>query len=346
MRLVTTTRCQRHVGARRLRALVAAGIATALLAAGVVAEQPLVIRPAASIAAVHAFVAGDAGELRIVDVAAGAVTDVVDTGAPVTGLAVSPDGRTVFVVNGWSGSIAVVDVATASILRRIRVKAELDSAVVRPDGQRLYLTGTANGHGVVLGFDLANDSLAAVIQVGSAPTGIAVSPDGTRLYVINNQGASVSVIDTRDASVAHTVPVDVLPQYVAVSPDGATTYVSHTSKSADTTGFVTVIDNRTSKVVAHIPVGVGASELAVGGERLYVSNLQDGTVSVVDTATRRVLSTLVLATRGIAFSPRDHSVYLATGRTATVVDSGTGQVTSTIDLASNRDPATVIAVTG
>jgi YVTN family beta-propeller protein len=345
MRLVTTTRCQRRFGARRLRALVAAGIATALLAAGVVAEQPLVIRPAASIAAVHAFLAGEAGELRIVDVAAGAVTDVVDTGAAVTGLAVTPDGRTVFVVNGWSGSVAVVDVASAKVVRRIRVKAELDSAVVRPDGRRLYLTGTANGQGIVLGFDLSNDSLAAVIQVGSTPTGIAVSPDGSRLYVANNQAASVTVIDTRDASVVRTVPVDVLPQYVAVSPDGSTTYVSHTSRLANTNGSVTVIDNRTDKVVAHIPVGVGACELAVGGDRLYVANLQDGTVSVVDTVTRRLVSTLVLPTRGIAFSPRDHSVYLATGRTATVVD-GTGQVTSTIDLASNLGPATVIAVTG
>lgn len=324
----------------------AAGLATLLLAAGVVAEQPLVIRPAVSAAAVHAFVAGDAGELRIVDVAAGAVTDVVDTGAVVTGLAVSPDGRTVYVVNGWSGSVAVVDVAAAEVVHRIRVKAELNSAVVRPDGKRLYLTGTANGQGVVLGFDLTSDSLAAVIQVGSAPTGLAVSPDGGHLYVANNQGASVTVIDTRIASVIRTVPVDVLPQYVAVSPDGSTTYVTHTSRLANTNGSVTVIDNHTDKVVGHIPVGVGACELAVSSDRLYVSNLQDGTVSVVDASTRQLVSTLVLATRGIAFSPRDHSVYLATGRTTTVVDSGTGRVTATIDLASNRPPATVIAVTG
>lgn len=323
----------------------AAGIATLLLAAGVVAEQPLEIRPAVSAAAVHAFVAGDNGELRIVDVAANEVTAVVDTGAMVTGLALSPDGRTVFVVNGWAGSVAVVDVATAKVLRRIRVKAELDSAVVRPDGQRLYLTGTASGQGVVLGFDLGNDSLAAVIQVGASPTGIATTPDGSHLYVVNNQGASVTVIDTRIASVTRTVPVDVLPQYVAVSPDGATTYVSHTSSSAGANGSVTVIDNRTGKVVAHIPVGVGACNLALGGDRLYVSNLQDGTVSVVDTVSRQVVQTLVASARGIAVSPRDHSVYLATGRTATILD-GTGQVTSTIDLASNQRPATVIAVTG
>jgi YVTN family beta-propeller protein len=346
MRLVTTTRCQRHFGARRLRALVAAGVATALLAAGVVVEQPLEIRPAVSVAAVRAFVAGDAGELRIVDVAANEVTAVVDTGAMVTGLALSPDGETVFVVNGWAGSIAVVDVATAKVVKRIRVKAELDSAVVRPDGNRLYVTGTANGQGVVLGFDMATRSLAAVIQVGAEPTGIAVSPDGNHLYVVNNQGASVSVIDSRIATVVRTVPVDVLPQYVAVSPDGAFTYVTHTSRLADVNGSVTVIDNRTNSVVGHIPVGVGACDLAVSNDRLYVTNLQDGTVSVVDTASRRLVQTLVLSARGIAVSPRDHSVYFATGRTATVVDGGTGQVTSTIDLASSERPATVIAVAG
>jgi YVTN family beta-propeller protein len=326
--------------------MVAVGMASALLAAGLAAEQPVVIRPAVNSAAVRAFVAGESGDLRIVDVAAGQTSALVDTGAAVTGLAVSPDGRTVFVVNGWSGAITVVDVANARVVKRIRVKAELDSAVVRPDGKRLYVTGTANGQGVVLGFDTASDSLAALIQVGSTPTGIAVTPNGSHLYVVDNQGASVTVIDTMIASVVRTVPVDVLPQYVAVSPDGGTTYVSHTSPLADTDGSVTVIDNRTNHVVARIPVGVGACELAVAGDRLYVSNIQDRTVSVVDTTSRRLVQTLVLPARGIAVSARDHGVYFATGRTATAVD-GTGQVTSTIDLAVDpRSPATMIAVAG
>ena len=324
----------------------AAGVALTMLAAGVIAEQPVLIRPAVSAAAVHALVADENGELRIVDVAAGQVAAVVDTGAAVTGLTLSPDGRTAFVINGWAGTIAVVDLAEATVVKRIRVKAELDSAVVRPDGKRLYVTGTANGQGVVLGFDTASDSLAAVIQVGSAPTGIAISPDGSRLYVVNNQGASITVIDTRIATATRTVAVDVLPQHIAVSLDGAFTYVSHTSRLANTNGTVTVIDNRTSQVVAHIPVGVGASALAIGGDRLYVTNLEDGTVSVVDTATRHVVQTLVLSTRATAASPRDHSVYFTGRRAVTVVDGGTGLVTATIDLATDGKPATVIAVAG
>ncbi|MFC0436348.1 SMP-30/gluconolactonase/LRE family protein [Kutzneria buriramensis] len=346
MRLVTTTRCQRRFGARRLRALVAVGIACALLAAGLEAELPVEIQPAVNAAAVHAFVAGDTGELQILDIAAGDVTAVVDTGGKVTGLAASPDGRTVYVVNGWTGSVAVVDVAQAKVVKRFQVKAELDSAVVRPDGKRLYVTGTAGGQGVVLGFDTATDTLAAVVQVGSVPTGIAVTPDGNHLYVTNNQSATVTVIDPRIATVTRTVPVDLLPQYVAISPDGATTYVTHTSQLSNTDGSVTVLDNKTDKVVARIPVGVGACALAVTADRLYVANLQDRTVSVVDTVTRRLVQTLVFPVYGIAVSNRDHSVYLATGHTTAVVDGGTGQLTSTIRITGEKQPATVVAVTG
>jgi YVTN family beta-propeller protein len=339
-------------GNRRVRIALTVALATVAATAGQESAQPEQIRAAVSTAtAKHAYVIGRSGELKIVDMDSGSVLATVDTNAHTTGLAVSPDGRTAYVVNGWIGTVTVVDTATARIVKRVKINAQLDSAVVRTDGQRLYVTATANDQGLVLAIDTSTNTLAAVIQVGATPTGVATSPDGHRLYVSNNQGASVTVVDTRIATPIATIPVAALPQYVTVSPDGSTTYVTHASRTPTTNSTVTVIDNATNKVVDEVEVGSGASGLAVSadGRELFVSNLQDGTVSVVDTASRSVQDTLVMQARGITTVPKDHRVYFATDSSATVLDSNTSLVSSQVDLVGmigRQFSATTIVITG
>ena len=64
------------------------------------------------------------GTLTVVDAAAHAVLASIrlgdGEGKPV-GIAVSPDGRRVYVANGLSGSISVVDVREARVVRSIPV---------------------------------------------------------------------------------------------------------------------------------------------------------------------------------------------------------------------------------
>ncbi|AHI02161.1 YncE family protein [Kutzneria albida] len=314
-------------------------LAVALLAFGATASQETsqatdVRAAVSSTSAQRAYLVGQGSELKVLDLTSGRVLATVDTNAMTTGLAVSGDGRTAYVVNGWIGTITVVDTVAARVARRIKTNAQLDSAVVRPDGQRLYVTGTISGQGYVLSVDTHTNTLAAAVQVGASPTGLAISQDGSRLYVVNNQGASITVVDTRVATPLATIPVPDLPQQVALSPDGGTAYVTHAGGSPTGNGAVTVIDNARNRVLDDVAVGVGAFGIAVSadGRQVYVSNLQDGTVTVLDAVSRTVQDSVLLRARGIATAAGDRHVYLATGSSATVLDGDTGLVGGQLDL--------------
>ncbi len=58
------------------------------------------------------------------------------------------------------------------------------------------------------------------------------------------------------------------------------------------TNAVGVIDPATNRVVAEVPVGAGPGPLAVGGDAVWVANLQDETVSRIDPVTRTALRSI------------------------------------------------------
>jgi YVTN family beta-propeller protein len=140
------------------------------------------------------------------------------------------------------------------------------------------------------------------IDVEGYPFGISVSPMGGRAYVANFFGTSVSVIDTdlRPPDIIDTIPVGIGLWGISVTPDGARAYVAHTADldGKDWTGWVSVIDTHPSSaeedIIAQIPVGKGpvaGISVTPDGLHAYVNNSQDGTVSVIDTATNTVIDT-------------------------------------------------------
>lgn len=179
---------------------------------------------------------------------------------------------------------------------------------------RAYVTNTDCDTVAVI--DTVTNTVVATIPVGSHPFGVAITPDGTRAYVANF-GGTVSVIDTVTNTVIATVPVGGTPGAVAITPDGARVYIANGSSNS-----LSVIDTGTNTVVDTVLVGVPSRGVAItpDGSRLYVTN-QNETITVIDTATGMVLSTIPLPGESIAlgviFTPdgtrayvEDHSEFL------------------------------------
>ena len=108
---------------------------------------------------------------------------------------------------------------------------------------------------------------------------------------------------------------------------------------------VAVIDPKTNRVVAQVPVGKRPVAVAVGDGAVWVANADDQTISRIDPRTRKVVDTINLGTAVIDLSVGSGAVWVANGNDATLtrIDTRFDTVQETIDLSGLSTPYPVPA---
>jgi YVTN family beta-propeller protein len=128
------------------------------------------------------------GLLARIDAGANRVGRRIPLASAPTGLAITPDGRTVWVASAADKAIHRIDTGTGRVVRRIALPQAPDQAAFG-DGAVWVTSSTGNG---VLRIDAAT-SRVETIPVGNGPSGIAFGAD--RIWVANSQDGTVSTID-------------------------------------------------------------------------------------------------------------------------------------------------------
>ena len=237
--------------------------------------------------------------ISIIDTATNAVTATITLGGrPRQGpelLAITPDGKSLYVTLE-RGSVLVINTATNTVAATIPVPAAA-AVAISPDGSRAYVQTVLTGGVFVI--DTASNTVIAHVPVPSNfSAGIAVTPDGAKVYVAGGvRHPDIFVIDTNSNTIVATISYPGGPQGIAFSPDGRKAYVAN-----ELTDAVNVIDTSTTTVEpGAIPVGKDPAlvSLTPDGKFLYVTNFQwgdvtpkPGTVSVINTSTKKVIATI------------------------------------------------------
>ena len=246
--------------------------------------------------------------------------------AGTAGLVVTPDNDILY--NGDVGSSSVTPINVSNPQNPIIGNAiatgsggGIANLAITPDGNTLYGVESINPsylEGSVAVFTNASSANAAYLEtiqgLGEEPGGIAVNPGGTQVYITNFGSASISVIDTANNTlVPYQLQAGNGPEGLAFTPNGKYVYIAN---FLDNT--VVVIDTVTQLLVGS-PITVGTSPQSVvmnpKGTKVYVGN-QDGTVSVINTATRKVTATINTnsgnnhAYVGMAITPNGQYLYV------------------------------------
>jgi YVTN family beta-propeller protein len=206
----------------------------------------------------NAYITNDGGPVSVIDTASNTVIATIPVGA--WGVAVTPDGSTVYVGNRFFNTVSVIDTASNTVTATIPVGLTPEGMAVTPDGSEVYVAITAFlSDGYVAVIDTATNTVIATIGPGDFFGGVAVSPDGSTVYVSNFfPSATVSVIDTASNTVTATIGVGAGPEGVAVTPDGSKVYVANRSNT------VSVIDTATNTVISTITDPSFNSPIAFG----------------------------------------------------------------------------------
>ena len=217
--------------------------------------------------------------------------------APVypTGLAISSDGKNLFIANNLGDSLGIVkDARGERRLQRVDLR--------RAGNHQTYPYGVvlkSQSGNVKAYVSCWNDSSVAVVNstqpekvsyvtVGRHPTKMLMNADQTRLYVANSDDDTVSIIDTAtdkeiervNVRISESVPTGNSPEGIALN--GSLLYVANShsnslavvdlaktrpAEEADHDG-----DNTRSKVRGFIPTGQYPSAVAVVGSTIFVGN--------------------------------------------------------------------------
>jgi YVTN family beta-propeller protein len=153
------------------------------------------------------------GTVSVIDTASNTVIATILVGverrANPFGVAVTPDGSTVYITTTGFGGVAVIDTATNTVIATITVGGpgtSLEGVAVTPDGSTVYITNVHDGTVVVID-TTTNTVIGSPIPFGLSAEGVAITPDGGKVYVANNASSTVSVIDTASNTVSATIPV-------------------------------------------------------------------------------------------------------------------------------------------
>ena len=212
------------------------------------------------------------GRVSVVDLSAGLVVGNVSVDEFPSAMALDSIGKRLFVTHFFSGSVSVIDLITFTVVQRISTGSDTNLSQfisLNSDASKAYVPQTrSNVTNEALLFDT---TVFPVINV----------VDLSQFTLLNSERIT---LDTADE------PVN-MPFAVALSPDDKTLYLANAGSND-----VSVIDLDTNKGRAHIAVGANPRGIAIteNGANIFVNNVLDGTLSVIDTSTLKVSDEVIL----------------------------------------------------
>ncbi|MEI9970809.1 MAG: hypothetical protein WDO73_01465 [Ignavibacteriota bacterium] len=212
-------------------------------------------------------------------------------------MAISADGKRLFVVCGGTDELLVVDRASKSVAAHIPVGRLPRGVTVSPDGSRIYVANSWSDN--ISEIDAASLRVVRTLPAGLEPTGVALDGRGEFLYVANRLGSDVSVIDLHNASDVRRLVAGRGASWMARSADGAHVYVTHIYPNlgkfrAQPESEITEIDTATRNVHSRLPLH------NVGGE-FHVALSKDGRLGIAAQMRPKNLIPLAHVEHGWAF---------------------------------------------
>lgn len=155
------------------------------------------------------------GTVTAIDRATGTAKSM-PAGAGAEGIAVSPDGREVWVASRGENTISVISTATDAIMQHFPAGGQGPQRLqFTPDGAQVWVSNATSNTLTV--FDARSPRLLATVNVGKTPAGIIFSSDGRRGYFALSGANQIAVIDVAARAVVQTIDTGVEPDGIAWS---------------------------------------------------------------------------------------------------------------------------------
>ncbi len=239
----------------------------------------------------------------------------------------SASGKLLAVTNNGQStqSIQLIDPKNEKLLDEKVVAKSWYGLTFSKDEKKLYASG--GNDNLIYVFNIAGNKLGKPDTIKLAPkswpkdkvspSGIAVNKSDTRLYVVTKEDSTLYTVNPNDGKTLQQFKLPSEGYSCILSPNEKTLYISLWG-----CGLLGIYDVAT-QTLKTIKTGSNPNELLLNkkGSLLFVANANDNSVSVINTATRKVLETISTAlypthltgstTNGLALSTDEKTLYIA-----------------------------------
>jgi YVTN family beta-propeller protein len=241
-------------------------------------------------------------------------------------MAVSRSGKMMAVTNNGQStqSIQLFDVQKEKLLDSVVIPKSWYGLKFSADGKSLYASG--GNDNMILRYSTENNKLllADSIILGKkwpekiSPAGLDVDDTGQLLYVVTKENNALYIIDLNTKLTLQQIKLPGEAFTCLLSADAKLLYISCWGCDK-----VLVLDTKQRSIINEIPVGDNPNEICLTkkGDYLFVANANDNSVSIISTATNKVIETLNAAlypdapsgstTNGLALDPAEKILYIA-----------------------------------
>jgi YVTN family beta-propeller protein len=251
-----------------------------------------------------------------------------------------------------STKVVVVDLSKNAVSGEIADTPAVHAFVAVPEVERGFSSNGKESKSSIV--DLTTLKTLSKIDTGSNPDAVVYEPHHGEVYVFNHTGNSVTVINAKTATVSATIQLEGTPEFAAVDEEAGRIYCNIEDKSEvavidankhevvarwslapgegpsgiafDTrhhrlfsgchNKMMTMLDTRTGKVIATVPIGAGVDGCAFDDSmQLAFASCGDGTTTIVkEEEPNKLTVAQVLKTergaRTMALDPKSHRIFL------------------------------------
>ena len=193
------------------------------------------------------------------------------------GLAMSADGRRLYVAENLGNALGVVDTQRRERIAGVPLGRQPWAVALHPSLPQAYVTNRVDNTVSIV--DIEQLTVVATVPTGNGPNAVAVSPDGGKIFVANASTDDLTVFDVNQPQSVRRISLRPFPDAkpgsspnaLAFAPDGTRLYVANAWDNA-----LAVVTPQTEQVVGSIPTGWYPSAVATSpdGGTLYVANMK------------------------------------------------------------------------
>jgi YVTN family beta-propeller protein len=221
------------------------------------------------------------GKVSVMDIERRNMVATVPVGTYAYGVAITQDGRQAWTLSDTN--VLVIDTGSYQVLDTIVVSPGTGAILlaIAITSKEAYVTRDSE----VIVIDIQTRKLITSIAVDPYPYAIDITSDGKWACVTSLATSTLSFIDTERKVINETVSID-SPMSIVISPNGEEAFVS-------SIGNVFIVDIKNRTINGMILVDENSNLLqgmavTSDGKWLYVSNEANGSIAVIETATRTV----------------------------------------------------------